>query len=171
MSPPGSPTGIEAVFLDNRDRLMRFLLARGAGDGAEDLLHDLWIKVSGRLDGPIGNPMAYLFRAADMLMIDRYRARRQAEQRDQSWSDAQGIGEAAADPSAERAVTARQEAAQVLATLSSLGEREAHIFRRSRIDGVPQRQIADELGISISTVEKDLRAAVRALVELKERLR
>jgi RNA polymerase sigma-70 factor (ECF subfamily) len=171
MSPPGSPTGIEAVFLDNRDRLIRFLAARGAGDAAEDVLHDLWIKVSGRMDGPIGNPMAYLFRAADTLMIDRYRARRQAESRDQHWSDAQGVSEAGGEPSAERTVAARQEAVQVVAALAALAEREAYIFRRSRIDGVPQRQIAAELGISISTVEKDLRTAARALAELKERLR
>ncbi len=166
MPPPGSPTGIEAVFLANRDRLVRFLVARGAGDAAEDLVHDLWIKVSGRMDGPIGNPVAYLFRAADMLMIDRYRARRQAERRDHAWSEGQGDG----DPPADRVIAARQEAEQVTAALDGLGPRTAAIFRRARIDGVPQRQIAAELGISVSTVESDLRLAARALADLKERI-
>ena len=78
-----TPTGIEAVFLANRDKLVRFLAARGAGDAAEDLVQDLWVKMAGRMDGPIANPLAYLYRAADMLMIDRYRSRRQAERRDQ----------------------------------------------------------------------------------------
>ncbi len=167
MPPPGSPTGIEAVFLANRDKLIRFLAARGAADAAEDLVHDLWIKVSGRADGPIGNPVAYLFRAADMLMIDRYRAHRQATLRDQDWSEAQDD----ADPTAERVIAARQEAAQVAATLAGLEPRTATIFRRARIDGLPQRQIAAELGISLSTVESNLRVAARALADLKERMR
>ena len=68
-----TPTGIEAVFLANRDKLVRFLTARGAGDAAEDLVQDLWLKLSGRMDGPIANPLAYLYRAAGMLRIDRLR--------------------------------------------------------------------------------------------------
>ncbi len=167
MSSPGSPTGIEAVFLANRDRLVRFLVARGAGEVAEDLIQDLWIKVSGRMDGPIGNPVAYLFRAADMLMIDRYRARRQADRRDHAWSE----GQDDSDPSADRVIAARQEAEHVTAALEGLGPRAASVFRRARIDGAPQRQIAAELGISVSTVESDLRLAARALADLKERIR
>jgi RNA polymerase sigma-70 factor (ECF subfamily) len=171
MPPPGSPTGIEAVFLAHRDKLIRFLLARGAGEAAEDLVQEVWLKVSGRMDGPIGNPMAYLFRAADTLMIDRYRARRQAEKRDHAWSEDQRDGDASVEPSPERVVAARQEAEQVEMTLTALGPRAAGIFRRARIDGVPQRQIAAELGISVSTVESDLRMACRALADLKERMR
>lgn len=171
MPPPGSRTGIEAVFLAHRDKLIRFLLARGAGDAAEDLVQEVWLKVSGRMDGPIGNPMAYLFRAADTLMIDRYRAQRQAEKRDHAWSEDQRDGEASVEPSPERVVAARQEAERVETTLSALGSRAATIFRRARIDGVPQKQIAAELGISQSTVESDLRTACRALADLKERMR
>jgi len=170
-SPPGSHSGIEAVYLANRDKLVRFLVARGAGDAAEDILHDLWLKVSGRIEGPIGNPLAYLFRAADTLMIDRYRAQRQAEQRERNWSEGQGDGEVFGDPSADRIVAARQEADHVAQTLATLGARKEAIFRRARIDGVPQRQIAAELGISLSTVESDLRTACRAVADLKERMR
>jgi RNA polymerase sigma factor (sigma-70 family) len=164
--PPGPPTGLEAVLLANRDKLVRFLRARGAGDAADDLVQDLWIKVAARAEGPIGNPLAYLFRAADTLMIDRYRSRRQAESRDQAWTDARED-----EPAADRAVAAQQEAAQVAATLAALGPRREAVFRRARIDGVPQRQVAAELGISLSTVESDLRAACRALADLQERLR
>ena len=168
---PGPATGLEAVFLANRDKLIRFLVARGASDSAEDLVHDLWLKVSGRSDGPIGNPVAYLFRAADTLMIDRYRSRRQAERRDHAWSEGHDDGEASAEPAADRVIAARQEAARVAETLVALGARKEAIFRRARIDGVPQRQIATELGISLSTVESDLRIACRALADLKDRMR
>ncbi len=160
------PTGLEAVYLDNRDRLVRFLVARGAGDAAEDLLHDLWIKVSQGSGGPVDNPLSYLFRAADTLMIDRHRSRTQAQARDTAWSEA-GAGEVA---TGERVVVGRQEMARVAHVLAELGTRREAVFRRARLDGVPQRQIAAELGVSLSTVEADLRAACRALAALKEEL-
>lgn len=161
------PTGLEAVFLANRDKLVRFLTARGAGDAAEDLVQDLWLKVAVRMDGPIANPLAYLYRAADMLMIDRYRSRRQAALREQDWVEGEGLEP---PPGAERAVAARQTAEQVAATLAGLGERPATVFRRVRVDAIPQRQVAAELGVSISTVESDLRMAAHALAALKERI-
>lgn len=164
------PNGLEAVYLDNRDKLLRFLRARGAGEAAEDLVHDLWLKVAGRSDGPIANPVAYLYRAADLLMIDRYRSLRQAERRDQAWHDGQQDHPATA-PTPEREVGARQEAAKVTQLLRSLGDRKTTIFHRARVEGVPQRVIAAELGISLSTVESDLRDVTRALVKLKGEIR
>ncbi|WP_294200688.1 RNA polymerase sigma factor [uncultured Sphingomonas sp.] len=161
-----SPTGIEAVFLANREKLVRFLGARGAGDAAEDLVQDLWVKLSGRMDGPIANPLAYLYRAADMLMIDRYRSRRQSEQREQHWAE----GHESDTPEAERTLIARQTAERIAQALAGLGERPATVFRRARVEGVPQKRIAEELGISISTVESDLRLAAQAIAALKEQI-
>ena len=164
------PTGLEAVYLEHRDALLRFLRARGAGEAAEDLVHDLWLKVAGRTDVPIANPIAYLYRAADLLMIDRYRSRRQADRRDQAWEDGRR-DPSSVIPTPEREVEARQEAARVAQVLQALGDRKATVFRRARVEGVPQRVIATELGISLSTVESDLRDVTRALVKLKDEIR
>jgi len=168
---PMSSNGLESVYLANRDKIVRFLVARGAGDAAEDLTNDLWVKISTLSPGPIANPMSYLFRAADTLMIDRYRSRRQAERREQDWYDLGSDGEASTQPAGERVIGARQEVAKVAAVLARLGTRRETVFRRARIDGVSQRQIASELGVSLSTVEADLRIATRALIELKDELR
>lgn len=157
-------SGLEAVYFANRDRLVRFLVARGAGDAAEDLYHDLWIKVSQRPGGPVDNPLSYLFRAANMLMIDRHRAHTQAQARDHAWAES-SAGETV---SSEQVVGARQEVARVASVLADLGPRRETVFRRARLDGVPQRQIAAELGVSVSTVEADLRVACRALAVLKD---
>ncbi|WP_343525886.1 RNA polymerase sigma factor [Sphingomonas sp.] len=165
-----TPTGIEAVFLANREKLVRFLAARGAGDAAEDLVQDLWLKLSTRMDGPIANPLAYLYRAADMLMIDRYRSQRQSERRERDWAEGQDDAGGAEAPAAERIVVARQTAERIAGTLAELGERPALVFRRVRVDGAPQKQVAAELGISLSTVESDLRMAAHALAALKERI-
>jgi len=167
-----SSDGLEAAFLANREKLLRFLAARGAGDAAEDLLQELWIKLSAGRTGPVASPLSYLYRAAETLMVDRYRSGRQAEKRDRAWTeshggDAPGVSDS---PSVERHLIGRQQARLAAETLDQVGRRAAAIFRRHRIDGVPQRLVAEEFGVSLSTVESDLRATYRALAELKERL-
>lgn len=166
------PSGLEEVFLANRERLLRFLKARGAGDAAEDLLQEIWLKIAGRAAGPVASPLSYLFRTADLLMIDRYRAAVQAQRRDRAWSEAQGgptpgVSDA---PSAERRLIGREHARLAGQTLDALGPRVAGIFRAHRIDGIPQRRLAEQFGVSLSTVESDLRKAYAALAALKERI-
>lgn len=164
--------GLQAIFLANRDILRRFLLARGAGDDADDILQDLWLKVGKVRSGPITAPMAYLYRAANTLMIDRFRSARQSGAREAAWAESQsgsdrGVSDA---PSVERVIQGRQLVARVEQALAGMPERAALAFRRSRIDMLTQREIAAELGVSVSTVESDLRSVYRALAELRELL-
>lgn len=165
-------TGLEAVFLENRDKLLRLLTAHGAGDAAEDLLQDLWMRLASAPPGPIGQPLAYLYRAANNLMIDRHRARHTSERREREWTDATGATHPGVSdtPSGDRALIAREQLRKAEEVLSALGERVETAFRRHRIDGVSQREIATELGVSLSTVESDLRRAYRAMIELRSRL-
>jgi RNA polymerase sigma-70 factor (ECF subfamily) len=164
--------GLEAVFLANRNALLRFLTAHGAGDAAEDLLQELWLKVSSARSGPIAAPMPYLYRAANNLMIDRHRAQRQAARRDHEWHDviAAGAAGSSEEPSTERNLIAREALGIAEAALAGISPRAAAIFRRHRIDGAPQKAIAAEMGLSISTVESDLREAYRALIEARKRI-
>lgn len=170
-SPTGTPPhGLQEVFLAHRETLVRFLRARGAGDAAEDLVQEVWLKIAASRSGPIAAPLAYLYRTADLLMIDRFRSARQSSTRDQAWTDvyAGDPPGVSAEPSAERRIAAAQEAQSVLALLDSLGPRVTTVFRRHRIDGVAQKALATELGVSLSTIEGDLRVAYRALAEWKE---
>lgn len=165
-------SGLEAAFLENRERLVRFLAARGAGDAAEDLAQEIWLKISLGQTGPITAPLPYLYRIADSLMIDRFRSLRQAAKRDRDWTElhADTASGAADTPSADRQVAARDFMRLVAELLARLEPpRVAEVFRRHRIDGVPQRQVSQEFGVSLSTVESDLRIAYRALADLKER--
>lgn len=165
-----SEGGLQAIFLAQRAALLRFLRARGAGDAAEDVLQDLWLKLeSGAPQAPIAEPLSYLYRAADNLMLDRRRSSVRRSAREDAWGEAAdgsepGVSDA---PSADRVLAARDELRRVQAALDALGDRTATIFRRHRVDGIGQRDIAAEEGISLSAVEKHLQKAYRALVALK----
>ena len=155
--------GLEAVFLAHRDALLRFLRARGAGDDAEDLLQDLWFRVAAAPVGPIAEPLSYLMRAANNLMLDRARGQARTMRRDHAWSE---LAEDEA-PGAERRLIARDALSRADGVLAALGSRAEAIFRRYRLDEVTIDQVAREFGVSRSTVEKDLQKAYRALLALR----
>jgi RNA polymerase sigma-70 factor (ECF subfamily) len=164
--------GLEQVFQDHREQLLRYLRAHGAGDAAEDCLQELWLKISGGPAGPVGSPRSYLFRAATNLMIDRRRAEMQSRRRDQAWSAlADRLGDSASfAPGQDRELDGRRTLAIVEAELAALPERALAIFREHRIDGRTQRQIAEIRGLSASTIESDLRLAYRCLDQIRKRL-
>jgi RNA polymerase sigma-70 factor (ECF subfamily) len=164
--------GLEQVYLINRDRLLRFLRARGAGDDADDLLQELWLKASSGVSGPVRDPLPYLFRVANNLMLDRRRRLLRQARRDHAWADLDAAPREQASelPSNERAAIARTELAAAEQALAEVGERTDSIFRRFRLDGANQREIAAEQGISLSAVEKHLQKAYRALIDLRRRL-
>ena len=165
-------TGLEAVFLDNRAPLLRFLRARGAGDSAEDLLQELWIKAAAGVAEPITDPVAYLYRMANNLIVDRHRSDLRRSKREQAWDESGSWSEATLIEGAggHRVLSGREGLRAAEARLAGLGERTGTIFRRFRLEGVSQNQIAAELGISLSAVEKHLQKAYRALIELRREL-
>jgi len=167
-----SATGLQAVIIAHRDRLLRFLAAHGAGDAAEDVLHDLWMRAGDADSGPIANPLSYLYRAANNIMVDRFRSQQQATRRDRSWSEtvAPDVPDRSDAPAADRVLIARETLAEVQRLLDDVGGRAATVFRRHRIDGVAQRDIAAEMGVSLSTVESDLRRVYRALIDFRRSL-
>lgn len=159
--------GLQQVVLNERGRLLRFLKARGAGDEAEDLLQELWQRAGAASSQPIADPVSYLFRAAENLMRDLRRSTVSREKRQFEWQDIRSSADE--EPLGERVLIARARLRAVEERLEELGPRVALVFRRYRIEGVSQSAIAQDLGISLSSVEKDLQKAYRAVAELKER--
>lgn len=161
---------LEEAYLAHRERLLRFLRARGGGEAAEDLLQELWLRLAAAPDPAAASGLGYMMRAADRLMIDRYRSERQATLREKAWAEAQpGVAEGIAPvPGPEREIAARQEVARIERVLAGLAPRAAAILRRHRIDGFTQREVAAEFGVSLSTVESDLRRAYAAILAVRE---
>lgn len=157
--------GLQQVVLNERSRLIRFLAARGAGDEAEDLLHELWQRVAGATGQPIADPVSYLFRAAENLMRDLRRSKVSRERRQFEWHET--ATDAQVEAKGERVLIVREQLREVEGALAELGPRVLPVFRRYRLEGVSQAAIAQEFGVSLSSVEKDLQKAYRALSALK----
>ncbi len=157
--------GLQRVLIAERGRFLRFLAARGAGDEAEDVLQDLWQRIVSTPMQPIADPVSYLFRAAENIMRDRRRSRVSRERRQQDWHDASA--DTFGEQPGERGLIARERLGEAQAALAALGPRVESIFRKYRLDGLGQAAIAQELGISLSSVEKDLQKAYRALAQLR----
>jgi RNA polymerase sigma factor (sigma-70 family) len=162
--------GLKAVMVASRPALLRFLAARRvAPDEAQDLVQDLFVKLESRKIGPVAEPRAYLYRMLDNLLLDRRRSAGRRVNREEAWSAARsGLALDVDDrPSAEQRLIDRERLETVRAALSALPGRTLLIFIRFRIDALPQKEIAAELGISVSAVEKHLQRAYRALVDIK----
>lgn len=162
--------GLLAVLEANRTRLVRYFAAHGVGDDAEDLLQELSIRLDAT-DRPVASPLSYIFRIATNLVIDWRRARQQALKRDAAWADTNDRNAESTDshPAADRAMEAREKVDQLNDALLALSERARRILIGHRLEGKPQRELAAELGVSISTIESDLRQAYRLLAELRQR--
>lgn len=166
----GNATGLAALVEQHRPELLRFLAARcGDADAAQDLLQDLWLKLADANPGPIGNGRAYLLRAANNLVLDRLRARRRAMARDRRWLEDGGGAVASVierpdpAPPADEAMLVKEEAQVLAAAIARLPEGARRALLLYRFKGMKQHEIAAEMGITRSGVEKHLALAMKHL--------
>lgn len=166
-------TGLAQLLAEMRPELSRFMLTRQCDPAeVEDLLQDLYVKLTSIGTGPIAYPRAYLYQMANNLLHDHRRGRRRQQARDDHWArDRAGSDlEVAATPSPEASAIARDELARVDQALASMPERTALILKLYRLEGMSQKAIADSLDLSLSAVEKHLQRAYRKLHQLREEL-
>lgn len=158
-----------AAYFEHRDAMSRFLRARlGTDADSDDLLQELYLKVAG-LDPEteVRDPRAYLYRLASNLVMDRHRSTRRASVRDSAWRLANHATIAAQDiadvPSAEAVVAGRERLAMLVSALSALPPKTQSIFRMHKFDGHSYADVATQLGISRSSVEKHMMDALKFL--------
>ncbi|SFN81770.1 RNA polymerase sigma factor [Sphingomonas sp. OK281] len=160
------------MLATHRAQLVRFFTGRtGSVAEAEDVVQEIWLHVGQPPEhmaaGPIANPLAYLHRVGMNIVLDRVRATGRRQRRDAGYVEANTmvVGVEAIDdtPSAFDTVAGREHLERLAALLAGPPEGAMRVFRRHRIDGVPHAEIAAELGISRSAVEKHIAVALRHL--------
>jgi len=159
------------VLAEHRPQLLRFFTSRtGNATEAEDVVQEIWLHIARTETGPIDHPLAYLHRVGMNIVLDRVRERGRRERREQAWSDVSfreaAGGEAVDDaPSPFDEAEGRQRVRALAAAVDRLPPGAALVFRRHKLDGLSQAEVAEELGISRSAVEKHIAVALRHLRE------
>jgi len=144
-----------AEYVDFDRRLTRRL---GSSDLASEALNETYLRLEGMRElGPVRSPRAYLFRIALNIAADR----RRAEKRRLTVDEVDALLEIPDDrPDAARVIEDRSEVNLLRHAIAELPERRRRVLMLSRIDGMPNREIAALLGVTVRTVETDLKQAV-----------
>ena len=172
---PASPSNsaLMALYLAKQADLVRFFKLRtSSAQEAEDIVQEIFLKLSGVRDDSIENPAGYLYRLGSNVMLDRARARRRSVTRDDAFYRAHSAGisdgEDQADlPSPEAVVDARQRLRQLIEMVEDLPQRCRQVFVMHKFNDRSYAEIAQELGISRSAVEKHMITALKRLSERK----
>jgi RNA polymerase sigma-70 factor (ECF subfamily) len=161
-----TPTFLQQLLVSGYDDLKKRLRRRlGSEAFASEILHETYLRLD-RLNSaaPLQSPKAYLLRVALNVAADR----RKHDNRKLTPSEIELLRHSAdhmVDPA--QIVEGRFEIEALCRALDDLPERRRAILLASRIEEAPHEEIAERLGISIRTVEKELK---RALVHCGERL-
>ena len=151
-------TDLLAVLVDRYVDLRRRLARRlGSADWAEEALQDTYLRLKGaEAVGEVQNPVAYLFRAAFNTALNLQRG----DNRRLSVSEIETFLHIADDmPDAQRIVEGRSDIVWLKQIMEELPPRPRAILLAARLDGLSRQEIASQLGISVSMVEKELRSA------------
>jgi RNA polymerase sigma-70 factor (ECF subfamily) len=170
LSETDSPkTKLLGLYAQKRANLVRFFAARlNSRAEAEDLVQDLYIRISGmEITDPIESPSALLHRIGSNLMLDRLRSQKRSGARDTDWRDANVTvlaGQDVADqPSADEIVDSRQRLRDLVEAVAELPEKTRQAFSLHKLEGLGHAETARRMNISVSTVEKHISSALATL--------
>lgn len=143
--------------------IRRWLFARlRCRQTAEDLCQETFIRLVRVRDlDEVGDMRAYLYRVAANLLIDHVRATK-AKSQPTELVDVDAQHDLACDrPSSEQVVVYRDKVRRLGRVVDGLSSDCRRIFWLSRAGGYCNYEIADRMGVCLSTVEKNINRATR----------
>lgn len=151
---------VEILYTDHHGWL-RGLLRRKLGNAfdAADLAHDVYLQLlrTGRVP-PADEHRRHLTRIANGLVIDLYRRRRV----EAAYLEALALLPEQMAPSEETRALALEALVEIDAALNGLPPKARKALLLCKLDGMAYRDIAAELGVSVSSVEKYIAAGLLA---------
>jgi len=146
-------------FLLERYSHLKSLLSRrlGSSDLAGDALQDTWLRLeSNESTEAVRNPGAYLYRMAFNAAIDKQRA----EDRRLSVGEVETMLDLVSpEPGPAEVAEANSELDALIRAMEKMPRRRRDILLAVRLEGLPQRAVAERFGISLRLVELELKRA------------
>jgi len=173
---PGSGTTTAQIVASLSARLApalrRFFKSRRIPqDDVEDLVQDVFVRLASRPNVESMERLeGYLFTTASNLLRDRHRRRvaRSAGTHEPYEESLHGSVQETDSP--ERALLARQAVVKLVEALFELPERTRAIFALYHLEDLSHQDIAQRLGIAISTIERHMTRANTHLIKRMEGL-
>lgn len=159
-------TLLHSLFERYQKDLQRFVAQRfGSHHDAEDIVQDAFHNVLRSVDmTQLDNPKAYLYQTASNLALNRIRK----QQNHTRYLASSAIPEEADDTDApHRAYSSQRDLDTLRNALAGLAPKYRRTFLLSRLEDKTYREISEELGIPLSTVEKHM---IKALQYLRDTL-
>ena len=139
---------------------------------AEDLLQETYLRVNRALgERPIEHLEPFVFQTARNLALDYLRSRRVQERtmvEDVPLDVLQSIAAVSSTP--DEAAHAERLLARLTMSLARLTPRQQRIFILSRVHGSSYVEIAQDLDVSASTVQKELKLIMAICIGVAQRL-
>ncbi|MCG8506263.1 MAG: sigma-70 family RNA polymerase sigma factor [Sphingomonadales bacterium] len=152
---------LRLVYADMRKSLMRFVARylKKAPHDAEDIIQEVFVKaIEAQNKREIRFPKAYLYKAAKNLALKKL------EKSEYRLTDTLGdlLSETLVSqvPSMDQQLEYREKFAVFCRAVGKLPERRRRAFVLRRVYGLSQKEIADEMNISLKTVEAHLTKAI-----------
>lgn len=160
----------DAPLLDQWSRQHRRALERYVAKRAprhldvEDVVQEVFVRVARRSDlAAIEYPERYLYLTAGSVIADRLRKRAAQLGEHHVAFDETQHGEDARSP--ERVLLGKDALERMVAALGELKERTRTVFVLYHFEAMPHADIARALGMSVSTVEKQMAKANKHLLK------
>ncbi|HEY0598336.1 sigma-70 family RNA polymerase sigma factor [Sphingopyxis sp.] len=134
----------------------------------EDVIQETYCQIAGLKDvGHIRSGRAYFFTAARSIVLMRLRRARIVSI--ESVTEIESLNIVGDEPSPERVAAGRRELERVRRLIEGLPDRCRRIFELRKIEGLPQREVAERLGVTEHVVENDvikgLKLILRAIAD------
>ncbi len=148
-------------------KLRRLLRSRGASaDDVDDLIQDAFLRLQIYCrEHEVHQPEAFLVRTVLNLATDRRRYQAHTQQATDAVKALQVVW---SSPPADDVLEAQERLLRMKAGLNQLSPRRREVFVLNRIEGYSFPQIARQLGITLSAVEKHAAKAVLAMTDWME---
>lgn len=138
----------------------------GDSDECEDIVQQAFVDVWEKLmeDAEMESMKNYLYTAVRNKCFNRLRSNTSSD------TDVEELGEELADTSDDENVMIAERDARLWSVIDELPSERRRIFLMAKRDGMRYSEIADELRISVKTVENQMGKALKSLREVSHRI-